>query len=390
MKRFVKRMTGPGSGKSLRFRTAHVALAILLMFALMCSSSLAEKKDKWVYDGDAKADADVWAALSSTDEAFYDGITYEPIMYLGSNDAMEAWLVKYGTLPEESSEELQTEGYLVMYIQFSPLPKVIAALPAGAAPAKTEPTCEIKFLLDTDLVLNEDHLLEESIREEFQTGETYESIGAIYLDTPARDYLNAGWINRIRVKEGKNKYTITYKKRYPVQDDDMEAALAAARDDGFSLYDEQFLAQADWGYSKMTLSFDADEDVKTEETPDLTLLTRDEAVRMLAEKMPSELKNWSSAGWGTEKLDEVQVIGPILFLRYSGIDDDQKIRIEIWPVSAENGMQYIIELSAECKNLKQAAELRDILREKLDEMGILIHDDGLKTEMILNGLGRAE
>ena len=165
MKRFVKRMTGPGFGKSMRFRTAYVALAILLMFALICSSSLAEKKDKWVYDADAKADADVWAALSSTDEAFYDEITYEPMMYLGSNDAMEAWLVKYGTLPEESSEELQTEGYLVMYIQFSPLPKVIAALPAGAAPAKTEPTCEIKFLLDNDLVLNEDHLLEESIRE---------------------------------------------------------------------------------------------------------------------------------------------------------------------------------------------------------------------------------
>ena len=67
------------------------------------------------------------------------------------------------------------------------------------------------------------------------------SIGVV-MSMPARDFLNAGWINRIRVKEEKNKYTITYKKRYPVQDDDMEAALAAARDDGFSLYDEQFLA----------------------------------------------------------------------------------------------------------------------------------------------------
>ena len=140
----------------------------------------------------------------------------------------------------------------------------------------------------------------------------------------------------------------------------------------------------------MTLSFDADEDVKTEETPDITLLTRDEAVQMLAEKMPSELKNWGSDGWGTEKLDEVQVIGPILFLRYSGIADEQKIRIEIWPVSAQDGMQYIVELSAECKNLKQAAELRDALREKLDEMGILIRDDGLKTELVLNGLGRTK
>ena len=54
----------------------------------------------------------------------------------------------------------------------------------------------------------------------FQIEDEPERIDVIYLDTPARDCLKAGWVSRIRVKEGKPRYTITYKMRYPVQDGD--------------------------------------------------------------------------------------------------------------------------------------------------------------------------
>ena len=57
--------------------------------------------------------------------------------------------------------------------------------------------CEIKLLLDSSQVLGEDHLLKKSMRKAFQMEEEPRRIEVIYLDTPARDYLKAGWISRI-------------------------------------------------------------------------------------------------------------------------------------------------------------------------------------------------
>ena len=56
------------------------------------------------------------------------------------------------------------------------------------------------------------------------------------------------------------------------------------------------------------------------------------------------------------------------------------------PYIQSDGTQYIAEFSRECQNVQEAAELRDIFIEKLDGMGILLHEDALKTELILNQL----
>ena len=49
-------------------------------------------------------------------------------------------------------------------------------------------------------------------------GETYL---VAYLETPDIDYLNAGWVNRIRAKSGKKKITLTYKKRVEIRNGDI-------------------------------------------------------------------------------------------------------------------------------------------------------------------------
>lgn len=59
--------------------------------------------------------------------------------------------------------------------------------------------CEIKLLLDSSMVLGEDHLLTKSMLKAFQIEDEPERIDVIYLDTPARDCLKAGWVSRIRV-----------------------------------------------------------------------------------------------------------------------------------------------------------------------------------------------
>ncbi len=360
--------------------------ACIILLALTCMSSWAPAEDtgEWVYGGSAKTDIAVWEALFSSDEAFYDGFMYVPQMLLAADDETEAWLVSYSRQGDEPSETPPTDGYLVMYIQLVPSPKVIGTIPVGTAPKETEPECEIKLLLDHERVLDEEHMLAEDILKAFRIEDEPQRIDAIYLDTPERDYLQAGWINRIRVKAGKTKYTLTYKKRYPIEGDDIGTALAAARADGFSLYDSQFPAEIDWGYAKMTLSFAADIDVTVKETPDLGLMDQRDAVRMFTEKMPSEVKDWGSADWGTEHAEGMQMIGPIRFFRYSGTLNDESVRIEVWHVPGTDGTQYIVECSKECENMKAAARLRDSMLESLDAMGILVPSDALKTQMILS------
>ena len=123
--------------------------------------------------------------------------------------------------------------------------------------------CEIKLLLDSSQVLGADHQLMKSMQKAFQIEDEPMRIEVIYLDTPERDYLKAGWVSRIRVKEGKPRYTITYKMRYPVPEGDVDAALAAARADGLTLKESPYPAEIDWGYSKMTLSFAASMQTET-------------------------------------------------------------------------------------------------------------------------------
>ena len=244
--------------------------------------------------------------------------------------------------------------------------------------------CEIKLLLDSDRVLWEDHLLTASMLKTFHMEDAPRNIEVIYLDTPERDYLKAGWVSRIRVKEGKPKYTITYKMRYPVQDSDVDAALTVARADGLTLRECPYPAEIDWGYSKMTLSFAANAEVKTEKVPDLSLLTPAQAVQMAVQNLPSAVKAQASDGLESEKFKDIQVVGPVRFLRYEGALGKQDVRIEVWPIpSEEGGIRYTAELSRACKNLMEAAEIRLKLIEKLDKMGILIHGDNLKTQMIL-------
>ena len=247
-------------------------------------------------------------------------------------------------------------------------------------PERPKPACEIKLLIDSSRVLDENHLLNESIREQLGIREEYQTIRAVYLDTPERSFLDAGWANRIRQKQGKTKYAITYKKRYAILNNDIETALASALKDGFTPGDSRFAAEIDWGYSNMTLSFSSDIEIKIKELPDITKLTCSDAIQMLTDHMPLEEKKNASVP------ESIQLVGPIEFLRYSGVLNGEEIRIEVWPIADTGGLRYIVELSAKYENPDEAAAIRNSIIKKLDEMGILIHRDALKTRLILNGL----
>ena len=233
-------------------------------------------------------------------------------------------------------------------------------------------SCEVKLLLNSDLVLDEDGLLSETVLEKLMLDREYGNYEAAFLDTADRTYLSTGWVNRIHMKEGKKKYTVRFKKRFKVTGQDLESALAAAEAEGFSRQDPQFEAEADWGYDSMTLSFTNETAIKTKNH----FPQGNAAIETVAKNIPSAEK--SAAG------GQLEVVGPLKLKRYNGAKDD-RIRVEVWEIADQEPRWYITEYSFKCESMQEAAKRRDSAIRMLDELGILMHEGGLKTEMILLG-----
>ncbi|MBQ7534790.1 MAG: hypothetical protein IJT43_04135 [Stomatobaculum sp.] len=257
---------------------------------------------------------------------------------------------------------------------------------------------ELKFLLDSDRVTDKDHLLSKEYRNLFSVEEEPQGVELVYLDTKDRDFFREGWINRIRLKEGKKKYELDFKKRFDVPEGDIDAALLSAAEQGFHIEDPGYEAQADWGYEKMRLSFVTEEKVKPESLKSLSALEGQELILMAKKCMPEKEDNWISSGWGKDRMEEALPAGPLKYLKYSGIYEEQEIDIEIWPVDEpadgpvdepvdgeEPGEKsYVTELSLKCDTREEAEMMRDRIMEALDKQGILLHKDSLKTNMILD------
>lgn len=248
------------------------------------------------------------------------------------------------------------------------------------------PTYEVKFLLDSDQVLNKDHRLKKENRDYFDTSSDYLTMGILYLDTETQDFNSQGWINRIRVKEGKSDFELTYKKRYPIQDSNIEEALTLANQEGFDKTDTNYSAEIDWGYSKMTLSLSCKKEKSNKGYNDLELPKKNAAIDMIKDRMPGKEEDWLYKNWGKETINDAKKAGPVYCYRYEGKYEGTDIDIEIMPIENQSSgeITYITEVSFKEDDYNGANELRSSLMDDLDELGILEHEDSLKTQMILD------
>ena len=153
-----------------------------------------------------------------------------------------------------------------------------AAVPEGLS-------YEVKFLLDPEQVLDEEHHLKKEWEQAFGITEEFVPYEVVYMETPEQDFRQEGWYNRFRRKSGKKKVERTFKKRYSVADGDIAAAYETAKKDGFLIPDKDagkdaadgFEAQIDWGYDQMTLSFSYENSEKTEGSDSLASFSAAEA-----------------------------------------------------------------------------------------------------------------
>lgn len=242
---------------------------------------------------------------------------------------------------------------------------------------------EIKFLLDSDQVLTDEHLLTDDFRALIGAGTDYRSIDVIYLETGERDFLNEGWVNRIRWKENKKKIECTCKKRYSLSGEDaaaIRAALAQAEADGFVFSDTAYSAQIDWGFSKMTLSAEKEVSGKYKDYRSLSQFSTADAIKFFEKTMPDEERDWGEKRWGAAMLAQAQKVGPLQYRRIKGSWEGTEADVEIWPM--KDG--YITELSFKVTGLAAASALRERMTALLEEKGVLLHMDSLKTQTILD------
>ncbi|MDN4602482.1 CYTH domain-containing protein [Paenibacillus sp. F6_3S_P_1C] len=256
--------------------------------------------------------------------------------------------------------------------------------PQASAAANAVPAYEVKFLAKPELVLNTDGTPRSEVIQTLGLSSTAKNISAEYFDTNALNLDQQGWNVRFRKKDDKNNYELTYKKRYPVINGDVNAALTLANQEGFDASDDNYEAEIDWGYGKQTLSFSNTKKVDTTATG-VQLPSQQEALNMLLDKLPGKLKNWSSSNWGKQQLTQSRAYGPVTFQRYEGTWNGQELTLEVWPIrnAAGTGVENIVEISFKTTDTSAVSGLRTQLMQVLQNKNWLIPADGLKTQLIL-------
>ncbi|KAJ9150072.1 hypothetical protein NKR19_g5408 [Coniochaeta hoffmannii] len=249
------------------------------------------------------------------------------------------------------------------------------------------PDYEVKLLLDSAKVLDGNSDLTGVIKSAFAISTAAAEIGVLFLDNDAKDLYTAGWSPRIRKTEGKDEFELTYKKRYPVTSENIDAALEQAAEDGFvASNNNKYEAQVEWGYEKMTLSISRSKKVPDAGISSLGLLDVQEARKMLIDEAPDKFNDFGGDGWGKRLLREARIYGPILTRRFSGVWQGVKVNIEIWPIviAKEARTKLIVECSFKKDAVDEAAGLRSLLIELLQGKGWLCPHDSLKTQLIMD------
>ncbi|OXM85366.1 hypothetical protein CF651_16895 [Paenibacillus rigui] len=248
------------------------------------------------------------------------------------------------------------------------------------------PDYEVKLLLQPSAVLGSDNKLTSTVRSTFGMPDTVTKMNVEFMDTSAQDIYTNGWSPRIRKMEGENDFDLTYKKRYPIANGDINAALTLANQQGFSSSDTNYAAQVEWGYQKQTLSISNDKTGSKSGYSGMELPSASDSRDLLVKNIPGKMDKWLYSGWGTAQLKASRVYGPVLAKRYTGTWSGMKTYIEIWPIqdAAGTGTEYVVEISFKTTSAATASQKHDELIAYLQSKGWFLPQDSLKTQLIMD------
>lgn len=263
---------------------------------------------------------------------------------------------------------------------------LLAAPQAAHSASNMVPDYEVKLMLDPAVVLNSDHKLKSSVRDAFDMPSTVTKMNVQFMDTDDLDLYNNGWSARIRKIEDEDDFELTYKKRYPIVNGNIAAALTQANVEGFDSTDTNYEAQVEWGYMNKTLSISTKKTGKKSGYSGMDLPSASHSRDMLIDKIPGKMEDWLYNGWGEDMLDDSRKYGPVLAKRSIGTWNGMKLYIEVWPIrdAAGDGIEYIVEASFKTDSEAEAASEQAQLAAYLQAQGWFLAQDSLKTSLIMD------
>ncbi len=255
--------------------------------------------------------------------------------------------------------------------------------PLASAASNAEPNFEVKL----DLVaaaLDSSGAPTAEVRSAFGLGASPKALAYEYFDTSSLELKNAGWSVRLRHKDGKD-LDLDYKKRFAISGENIDAALTEADRQGFDSSDTNYAAQVDWTYEKMTLSFSNKKSESAKGYKGTRLPAESDARKLLVDRIPGKLSNWSERNWGRDQLAASRQHGPVEARDWSGSWQGTDIDLEVVPIRASSGSgtETVIELSFKTDTRDEARTLRDKAIDTLRSRGWLAPTDVLKTDLIL-------
>ncbi|GIC88696.1 uncharacterized protein Aud_005094 [Aspergillus udagawae] len=248
------------------------------------------------------------------------------------------------------------------------------------------PDYEIRLLLNPTLVLSPENELTDTVQSTFGISPSEPTkLDVQFLDTNSKELYTAGWSARIRKIDTEDHIELTYKKRYEITGGDIDAALAAANNDGFNVGNTKYEAQVEWGYQKQTLSISRKKPRANSENSGTGLPGIHDSREMLINEAPGKFDNWKPNKWGTTMLAASRIFGPVHASRSTGSWNGMQVYLEVWPLVglAGKGIEYIVEISFKTESRKTAAIEQGNLAAFLQCKGWLLKKDSLKTQLIM-------
>lgn len=240
---------------------------------------------------------------------------------------------------------------------------------------------EIKFFIDSSKVLNEIYELKSDIINLFQISDKPKLREILFIDTANQDMYKTGWILRNRKKT--NKYELTYKKRYKINDNDVNFALNELRDN-FKEIDSKSKIELEWGYTNKTLSLSLERNEDISNALATTTLSIEELQKMFIKNAPGQFTNWKeSENWGIEQISKSKAYCPIHAMDYTGRWSETDIEIDIWSRKINDNTDVVVEISFKATDEDIASQQHSKLKDFLYSNGLLITKDFSKTQWAL-------
>ncbi|RYC93793.1 hypothetical protein BFJ63_vAg3431 [Fusarium oxysporum f. sp. narcissi] len=260
------------------------------------------------------------------------------------------------------------------------------AEPSTQAAPNMTPEYEVKLLLKPTAVLGPEKELKSTVLSTFDMPPSITKQSIQFLDTDSKDIYTAGWSPRIRKTENDDGLELTYKKRYTIVGGDIDAALNTANNEGFDASDVRYEAQVEWGYQKQTLSISRKKKVAESTNSEMDLPGELNSRAMLIDEAPDKFDDWQGNKWGTRKLKESRIYGPVRAKRSVGKWDGMRLYIEVWPIGqrASNEIDYLVEASFKTESRMTASAKHDSFISYLQDKGWFLCKDSLKTQLIMD------